>query len=147
MKAKIQCNQTDATALTARGYNIVVEEGEHYLVEEYLTTRYNPAREDYYALSKQIRDKGIWYFLGGKNYTKYLSKSEHHRYPTEMTIYWTIFYLGSITRYRPNLFDDIFSDMERWLLSEFLTTQPKQLLYLMTSKMIGSNVLKAYSSI
>lgn len=147
MKANIQCNKNESTDLLARGYNIVHEDNEYYLIEEYTTTRYQPARDDYYSLSKQIRDKGIWYFLGGKDYTMYLSKSANHRYPTEMTIYWTIYYLGSITRYRPNLFDDIFNDMERWLLSEFLTTQPKQLLYLMTSKMVGSNVLKAYSSI
>jgi hypothetical protein len=57
-----------------------------------------------------------------------------------------MFYLGSITRYHPYLFDDIFSEKEQWLMSEFLTTQPKQYLYLATAKVLGQNVLKSYCS-
>lgn len=57
-----------------------------------------------------------------------------------------MFYLGSITRYHPYLFDKIFSDKEQWLMSEFLTTQPKQFLYLSTAKFLGVDVSKAYSS-
>lgn len=147
MNAKIQCNTGELTELQARGYNIVVEEEIPYLVEEYTMTRYNPAREDYFALSRQVMNKGIWYYIGNNGYTMYLSTAATNRYPTEMVIYWTMFYLGSITRYRPNLFDEIFSDMEQWLMSEFLATQPKQFLYLSTAKMLGQKVLKAYSSI
>ena len=57
-----------------------------------------------------------------------------------------MFYLGSITRYHPYMFDKIFSDKEQWLMSEFLHTQPKQFLYLATSRVLGQNVLKAYAS-
>jgi hypothetical protein len=57
-----------------------------------------------------------------------------------------MFYLGSITRYHPYLFDEIFSDKEQWLMSEFLSTQPKQFLYLATAKTLGQSVVKAYAS-
>ena len=68
------------------------------------------------------------------------------RYSQESIIYMTMFFLGSITRYNPYLFDSIFSDKEQWLMSEFLTTQPKQFLYLATARVLGRNILKAYSS-
>lgn len=147
LKAKIQCTEAERLELIARGYGIVVEDDVSYLVEEYLMLTYSPTRSDYFALSRQFINKGVWYYIGNQGYTSYLSTAQNHRYPTEMTIYWTIFYLGSITRYRPNLFDQIFSETEQWLMSEFLATQPKQFLYLATAKMVGQKVLKAYSNI
>ncbi|WP_372587968.1 YaaC family protein [Vibrio alginolyticus] len=101
---------------------------------------------DYYALSQQIRAKGIWYFIGNSGYTMYLSKCPDHRYSQESIIYMIMFYLGSITRYHPYMFDQIFSDKEQWLMSEFLSTQPKQFLYLATANTLGQIVLKAYAS-
>lgn len=146
MKAKIQCNNGDLRELTARGYNIINESGANFLFEQRAMTRYMPAREDYFNLSQQILSKGLWYFIGNEGYTMYLSSEANHRYPPEIIIYNTIFYLGSITRYHPYLFDDIFDATEQWLMSEFLTTQPKQFLYLATAKLIGQKVQKAYSS-
>ncbi|MCK8523879.1 YaaC family protein [Aquimarina sp. D1M17] len=146
IKAKIQCDGRDISSLKKLGYNIEKIDGIPYLIETLQTDRYSPAREDYYMLSQQILNKGIWYYVGDSGYNMYVSKQKQHRYPTEMIIYCTIFYLGSITRYRPNLFKEIFNDMEQWLMSEFLTTQPKQFLYLTTAKMLGQKVLKAYTS-
>lgn len=109
---------------------------------------YRVSNNDLSNLSKQIRNEGIWYFLGSNGYTMYLSKSENknYRYSQESIIYMVMFFLGSITRYSPYLFDTLFSDKEQWLISEFLTTQPKQFLYLLTSHILGQSVLKAYSS-
>jgi hypothetical protein len=146
IKAKVRCKHNEVAALTAQGYNINTVDGIFYLSEELLTTRYNPAREDYYNLSRQYLNHGIWYYIGSKGYTTYISSEPHHRYSPEIVIYNTIFYLGSITRYRPDLFDEIFDATEQWLMSEFLTTQPKQFLYLATAKLLGQNVLKAYTS-
>lgn len=103
-------------------------------------------QQTYFDLSQQIRAKGIWYFVGENGYRMYLSSNTDNRYSSEMIIYLTMFYLGSITRYHPYLFDKIFSDKEQWLMSEFLTTQPKQFIYLSTAKFLGVDVLKAYSS-
>ncbi|SHJ59829.1 YaaC family protein [Aquimarina spongiae] len=146
IKAKVQCDGRDITSLKKLGYHIEKEEGIPYLIESLNIDKYSPTRQDYYALSQQLIHKGVWYYVGDDGYKMYISKQKQHRYPTEMIIYWTIFYLGSITRYRPNLFKEIFNDMEQWLMSEFLTTQPKQFLYLTTAKMLGQKVLKAYTS-
>ena len=104
--------------------------------------------ESYSKLSQEIKNKGIWYFIGNNGYTMYLSKCEKRdfRYSQETIIYMVMFFLGSITRYSPFLFDSLFSDKEQWLVSEFLHTQPKQFLYLLTSRVLGQSVLKAYVS-
>lgn len=108
--------------------------------------RYAPTRKDYANLSLKIKNKGIWYFIGNNGYTTYLSNSSTGRYSQESIIYMVMFYLGSITRYHPYMFDEIFSDKEQWLMSEFLSTQPKQFLYLSTARILGQSVLRAYAS-
>lgn len=106
---------------------------------------YNVTQSQYYELSKQLREKGLWYYLGKDGYTIYLSSSEHYRHSPEFIIYCAIFYLGSITRYHPYLFDDILSEEDQWIVSEFLNTQPKQFLYLVTSKILGIEIREPYS--
>ncbi len=117
-----------------------------YEVSQTTTCSHPETQETYFNLSQQIRNKGIWYFIGNNGYTSYLSSKQTNRYSSEVSIYLAMFYLGSITRYHPYLFDKIFSDKEQWLMSEFLTTQPKQFIYLSTAKFLGVDVLKAYSS-
>lgn len=145
-KAEILCSVSDATSLATTGYGIVQEDGRHYYQERLLTSSYNPTRKNYAALSKAIQTKGIWYFIGQNGYTMYLSNSNVGRYSQESIIYMIMFYLGSITRYHPYMFDELFSDKEQWLMSEFLSTQPKQFLYLATAKALGQSVVKAYAS-
>ncbi|HHY0483029.1 YaaC family protein [Vibrio parahaemolyticus] len=145
-RAELACSSSDIAALSSCGYNIVQEGQGVFLEETYSMSTYTPKRGDYYALSQQIRAKGIWYFIGNSSYTMYLSKCPDHRYSQESIIYMIMFYLGSITRYHPYMFDQIFSDKEQWLMSEFLSTQPKQFLYLATANTLGQIVLKAYAS-
>jgi len=128
------------------GYHISVVDGKVILDEHLLTPRYNTSRLDYFNLSTQFLQLGVWYYIGRDGYTAYISDHANNRYSSEMIIYNTIFYLGSITRYKPELFDQIFDAREQWLMSEFLNTQPQQFLYLSTAKMLGQNVLKAYAS-
>jgi hypothetical protein len=142
----VQCTDNRMAALKSVGYNIIKEGNQYIWHEEYNMPDCNITRNQYYEFSKLIRQKGIWYFLGVDGYTKYLSLGTSNRFPPEIIIYNTMFYLGSITRYHPYLFDDIFSEKEQWLMSEFLTTQPKQYLYLATAKVLGQNVLKSYCS-
>lgn len=132
--------------LAIQGYNLIEEEDKVIFETKITTARNDKIRKDYFKLSQELRKFGIWYFIGNDGYTMYLSSLPNNRYSSEMIIYNTMFYLGSITRYHPYLFDKIFSDKEQWLMSEFLTTQPKQFLYLSTAKILGQHVLKAYSS-
>jgi hypothetical protein len=146
-KAYLQCKQSQVTELVARGYGISTdEEGEIIYTESYDMNSYQPKRSDYSALSVQLKGKGIWYFIGSNGYTMYLSTCPDNRYSQESIIYMMMFYLGSITRYHPYMFDKIFSDKEQWLMSEFLSTQPKQFLYLATANILGQVVMKAYAS-
>ncbi|MDP2180859.1 YaaC family protein [Methylicorpusculum sp.] len=146
-KAVLQCSQAQVKELLDRGYGISTdEEGNNIYTETFLMDSYAPTRGDYYSLSEQIRIKGIWYFIGNSGYTMYLSTCANNRYSQESIIYMMMFYLGSITRYHPYMFDKIFSDKEQWLMSEFLNTQPKQFLYLATANVLGQSVLKAYAS-
>lgn len=145
-KAKLFAKSSDIPQLRAFGYIIIQEEEEYFWQEEVITTSYNVTRNSYYLISEHLRRKGIWYFIGNDGYTIYISSHPTNRYSPEIIIYNTMFFLGSITRYHPYMFDRIFSDKEQWLMSEFLTTQPKQFLYLATAKILGQNVMKAYSS-
>ncbi|WP_162558374.1 YaaC family protein [Proteus genomosp. 6] len=121
----------------------------HYYYFCSITMRYykDPTHAEYYNLSKEIRKDGVWYYIGSNGYTIYISKcmDPSFRYSQESIIYMMMFYLGSITRYRPHLFDSLFSNKEQWLISEFLKTQPKQYLYLLTAQILGQQVIKAYA--
>jgi hypothetical protein len=146
IRSSINCDSSGITPLTAMGYNVNIEADQIIWEERISTTSYNTTRKSYCLLSAHLRSKGMWYFINDKGYTMYLSTQPAIRHSTEAIIYNTMFFLGSITRYHPYMFDRIFSEKEQWLMSEFLTTQPKQFLYLTTAKILGQNVMKAYSS-
>lgn len=145
-KAKLDCKKENIAQLTSCGYAISQVNNEIFMEESITLNGYNVPRSAYVQLSQQIKQKGIWFFIGNNGLTLYVSKSNLDRYSQESIIYMMMFYLGSITRYHPYMFDDLFSKQEQWLISEFLTTQPKQFLYLATSRVLGQNILKAYAS-
>lgn len=144
--ANVKCTASDLPNLTARGYAIAATGPNFLYACDIATAGAHTSRADYFALSQKIRRQGVWYFVGNNGYTHYLSNNALSRYEPESIIYLTMFYLGSITRYHPYMFDKLFSDKEQWLMSEFLTTQPKQFVYLATAKILGQHVLKAYAS-
>jgi YaaC-like Protein len=47
--------------------------------------------------------------------------------PQLCSIYMVLFYLGSITRYRPNYFDDLIAGPFGAFIQEFIENQPNQL--------------------
>lgn len=145
-EAEVMCTSRTVNALRQAGYNIVEIDGKYIFTVSIDTKCNQKSRKDYFDLSQQIRICGVWYYIGNDGYTCYLSDCTVNRFSPESIIYNTMFYLGSITRYHPYMFDKIFSNKEQWLMSEFLTTQPKQFLYLTTAKFLGQPVLKAYSS-
>lgn len=144
--AEVKCAGSDIPSLAAHGYTITLNNERFIYTEKIVMNAYSPIRRDYAALSEAIQQRGIWYFVGNSGYTLYLSNSATGRYSQESIIYMVMFYLGSITRYHPYMFDEIFSDKEQWLMSEFLNTQPKQYLYLATARILGQSILKAYAS-
>lgn len=144
-EAKVSCNDDEYQKLKSLGYNILKEDSRYIWKEQFNTYKYKISRYDYYNFSKELRSKGIWYYIGNEGYVNYLSTKGTYRYFPELIIYNTMFFLGSITRYHPYLFDNIFTNKEQWLMSEFLTTQPKQFVYSATAKILSQPVLKAYA--
>jgi hypothetical protein len=145
LEAHVQCTAREASSLRSCGYNINHVRDAHIWNEQFTLPNHNITRKSYLDFSTFLRDIGIWYFIGNNGYTYYLSSNSVSRYPQEFVIYSVMFYLGSITRYRPHLFDEMVTAKEQWLMSEFLKTQPKQFLYLSSAKLLSQDVLKAYS--
>lgn len=142
-----ECNSHLQAELCAAGYNIVSENDPitrstiYYWEEEHLMSNYAPTKLDYYLLATKLREKGLWYFTDGDRYKTFISTTPLH-ISTESMIYCLMFFFGSITRYHPYLFDSLLTEQQMWLISEFLKTQPKQFLYMVTSRIIESSILK-----
>lgn len=145
----MDCDNELSKKLVNAGYNVDCDyddkgNANYKWSESICMNKYNPSKFDYYWLSQKIKEKGIWYYTDGNKFNKFISTNQL-RLSTESTIYAIMFFLGSITRYHPYLFDKLLSDKEMWLFSEFLKTQPKQFLYAVTSRTIESEVLKPNS--
>ncbi len=99
-------------------------------------------------LADQIRQIGVWSILTGQGYRFYLSRiPPREMLPPLASIYAVMFYLGSITRYKPYDFDRIVSQKFSWLVSEFLSTQPKQFLYGLASHVAGVDVVRPFAAV
>lgn len=124
-----------------KGYPIS-KDGDKYNIEFYTSVRTtaNPTIVEKHTLSKKIRDIGIWSVFDGDKYRLYIS-DKASKISSASIIYHCLFFFGSITRYHPDMFDDILSAKEYWLVGEFLKTQPSQFLYMMISKINGAEVL------
>ena len=147
VRFQVYCQEKDLPLLQLRGYDIEEVDHCYYWKVEVEMNSYTPSRGAFFELSSRLRAIGVWYFLGADGYSLYISSQKSYRESPEMIIYNTMFFLGSITRYHPYMYDKIFSDKEQWLMSEFLTTQPKQFLYLASAKVLGQEILKSYSSL
>lgn len=64
------------------------------------------------------------------------------RIPQLASIWVLLFYLGSIVRYRPHLFDEVQAGPYGAFVDEFVSSQPHQLLYLLASEMCQREIAK-----
>ena len=67
--------------------------------------------------------------------------------PPLAAVYAALFYLGSITRYKPDVFDKIIAGGYSWVVGELLATQPLQFLYHLASELAGVDVVLPYASV
>ncbi|MDH2293153.1 YaaC family protein [Cobetia sp. 1AS1] len=79
-----------------------------------------------------------------KNYA-YLSPEgeKNQRLPQVMSIYAFIYYLGSVTRYRPYFFEDLLERPDGAHIEETITNIPQQFLFLIASEFAGREVAHA----
>lgn len=80
-----------------------------------------------------------------RRYYLYAAPSAEHAsiLPQALSIYAVAYYLGSITRYRPQHFSRIISGDFGTFIQEFLSSQPTQFLYLMASDFAKRDVVRA----
>lgn len=62
--------------------------------------------------------------------------------PQLLSIYAITYYLGSITRYRPQLFDTLLAESFGPRIEEFVSAQPMQFIYLMASEFAEQEITK-----
>lgn len=136
-------NRRVLTSLTNLHYPVTEENGEYIFKAIQTMPHYNVTRKEYYNLSSKLKSYGLWSYLENEGTRTYLSTSTTMRFSMESMIYVSMFFLGSITRYHPYLFDKILNEEQVWIVSEFLKTLPRQFLYLVASKVTGMNVLKS----
>jgi hypothetical protein len=73
----------------------------------------------------------------------YLSPPGDMRMPQWLSIYSTLFWLGSLTRYQPVELLEVLDGAYGPFFREFLETQPSQLLYILASEIKNQDVTKA----
>ncbi|KRF44605.1 hypothetical protein ASH01_11475 [Terrabacter sp. Soil811] len=78
-----------------------------------------------------------------RGYYLYLSPAGDMRMPQWLSIYSTLFWLGSLTRYQPVELLDVLDGTYGPFFREFLETQPTQLLYVLASEFKKQDVTKA----
>jgi hypothetical protein len=97
-------------------------------------------------LSKQLEPLGLTTILTGQGYRLYLTDiAPSQRLPQLAAVYAVMFYLGSITRYRPHDFERIVHGGESWIVGEFFSTQPNQVLHILCSFLAGRAVHRPYA--
>lgn len=97
-------------------------------------------------LVKQLRELDVAAILTSSGYRFYLtSLTAGSRLPYLAASYAVAFYLGSVTRYKPHDFDKIIAGGYRWLVEEFLATQPMQFIYGLASELAGVDVVRPYA--
>ena len=96
-------------------------------------------------LAKDVKNR-LWSTVASvspyRRYYLYLCPphAQPHLLPQLASIYALTFYLGSVTRYRPTVFRSILEDAYGPRISEFVSGQPAQFIYLMASEFAKRDV-------
>jgi len=98
-------------------------------------------------VAKQLRDLGASSILTSSGYRFYFVDIDpSKRLPPLAATYAAFFYLGSVTRYKPDVFDKILAGGYAWIVKELIATQPTQFLYILCSELAGVDVVPPYAS-
>jgi hypothetical protein len=101
------------------------------------------------TLAVDIRALGVASLLTGQQgYRWYLVNATPRQYvPYLAAAYGAMYYLGSITRYKPDVFHKVIAGRHNWVVEEFLATQPMQFLHCLASELAGVDVVRPYAVI
>lgn len=159
-KTLIETNKKQRQNLINAGYSLTFENGYWLWKESIPLTSDNISKTNLINLNNILNNKGMWSYCTRDGYRFYISPFSFckdldgvYKYKARVAgnnsiqlsslsiIYFLMFFFGSITRYHPYLFEKILSNKEIWVVNEFLKTQPKQFLHLLTSKVLSKPVL------
>lgn len=94
-------------------------------------------------LAAELRGVQLSTILTGGGYRHYICLAGESEFlPPLAAATAAVFYLGSITRYKPTDFDKIRAGKYGWLCEELLATLPLQIVYTFASEMAGVDVVK-----
>ena len=98
-------------------------------------------------LARELRRCGVSTLLTLDGYRLYLNlRASEACLPQFCSAYAIMFYLGSITRYKPYDFTTIVGHYS-WLVNDFLDTQPQQMLYLLASYLAETEVVVPHAKL
>lgn len=75
-----------------------------------------------------------------RRYYLYLEPLQTTPLPQIGSLWATLFYLGTVVRYRPHTFDEIIAGPYGPFITEFISAQPEQMLYMLASEMCEREV-------
>ena len=138
-------------SLAGRDFHIVkctesIDNRELICFEQTRSVPYNRHGVDLAAsLSERIRNR-LWVTVASnspyRRYYLYICPpfSQSYLLPQLASIYALTFYLGSVTRYRPTVFQSLLKDAYGPRIGEFISGQPAQFIYLMASEFAKRDV-------
>lgn len=161
-RAQIDASQPIRTNLINAGYNIVHTPQTHqsFVHFNYASLHQRLNKDDFENFGNLVGEKGIWSYATIDNHRHFISpkgfikragvnfyslenRIPNHTYlrlSSSTVIYYLMFFLGSITRYHPYMFESMLSDKEIWMIRESLNTQPYQFVNTLVSKLISTPV-------
>jgi len=96
-------------------------------------------------LQSKIKQIGVWSILTTEGYRHYILYAPNNMLPQLACSYAVMFYLGSITRYKPYDFDKILSGKYGWIIQELLAAEPIQFIYLLASHLACADVIRPFT--
>ena len=99
-----------------------------------------------YKAARKIRSAQLSTILTQDGYRYYFNciKANYYLHPLTASLA-AMFYLGSITRYKPEDFGKIRAGKYGWICEELIGTQPKQFLYILCSELADVDVVIPHS--
>lgn len=119
----------------------------YHVLEQRSPTPYSGRAADVVVDAVSVIRPMLWQTITAsppyRRFYLYLSPTGERRMPQWLSIYSTLFWLGSLTRYQPVELFDALDGKYGPFFREFLETQPKQLLYILASDAKRQNVTRA----
>ena len=97
-------------------------------------------------LTESLYDVPFTAILTGEGYRYYICDVGARTWLHPLVaIYAVTFYLGSVTRYKPEDFGKIIGGGHAWVVEEMLATAPTQFLYMLCSSLAGLEVVRPFA--